>query len=164
MAKGKEEIKVSPVTNVNGTPVVSFEDQRDAAEEIMKNDLDIGMREYKADGTMARTYYVTAAVNFDQFYDNRYRVKNDEMQMVIAQTTDGYRAIKEQATGRVFQKQVPIYVFARIDGKLQFVRLDVVSDTEFISEFTHKLGQDAMRTVLPLIPVDTSINEETLPI
>ena len=173
MAKTMKEVmeksKVKPVTNVSGTPVVSFEEQRDLAQEAIRDKIDVGVREFNPDGTLSKTLYHNAAVNMAQFYDNRYRLVENEMELVTAQTTDGYRAIAEQSTGRVFQKQVPVYVFARENPEdkksaLKFVRLDVVSDVDFIAEFTHKLSADAMKMVLPLIPVDASVAEETLPI
>ena len=160
--------KVTPVSNVNGTPLVSFEKQRDVAVEAMKNRVDFPERTMNPDGTIAKTFYATAAVNMEQFYDNRYRVVEEgevkKIELVTAQTTDGYRAIKDQSTGRVFQKLVPVYVFKRQGKDLVFDKLSNVSDNEFISEFTHKLSADVMKDILPLIPVDASVAEDKLPI
>lgn len=159
-----EANETRPITNVNGTPVVTFEEQRDMAQDIVDSQIDIGIRDYNMRGTLNRTLYYNAAINKSVFYDNRYRVKDGDMEIVIAQTTDGYRAITEQATGRIFQKQVPVYVFRRVGDILTFVKMGIVSDTEFVADFTGKLSEDAMKQILPLIPLENEVTTDTLPI
>ena len=85
---------------------------------------------------------------------------------VLLLTTDGYRCIKEQSSGRVFLKTIPAYVIARdSDGKLYLEKQTVISDTEFISEFTNKLDNKSMAEVLPLITTSGSdISADTMPI
>ena len=148
--------KMEAMTNVNGTPIVTFEEQRDLAQDVMKEHINLGIRPMNANGTVARSITVTAAVNEDRFYDNRYRLVDDKMQLVTAQTTDGYRVITEQQSGRVAYKQIPVYVFERRDKKLVFVEMEMVSDQEFIADFTHKLNAEAMKEILPLLPTEGS--------
>ena len=157
--------KVVPVTNVNGTPVVTFKEQRDAGTEGIKEKVDFGVRKMNPDGTIAKSFYSSAATNMATFYDNRFRVVDGELLLVTAQTAEGYRAITEQKTGRVFAKQLAAYVLVRKDGKLTFDRTEMISDTDFVSFFTKKLDEEAMKEVLPLIKdgVPSTPNEK-LPI
>lgn len=159
---------VTPMTNVNGTPVVTFEQQRDMAQDAIRDKIDLGVRKLNPDGSIARSLVTTAAINEDRFYDNRFKLvaEGDEkyMYLVTAQTTDGYRVITEQATGRVAFKQIPAYVFKRDGSHLKYVKTEMVSDTDFIASFTGKLNQEAMALVLPLLPTETGIAEANLPI
>ena len=68
-----EANETRPITNVNGTPVVTFEEQRDMAQDIVDSQIDIGVRDYNMRGTLNRTLYYNAAINKSVFYDNRYR-------------------------------------------------------------------------------------------
>ena len=152
------------ITNVNGTPVVTFEEQRDRAVEALKDGYDPGVRPMNPDGTVARSRVITAAINEDVYYDNRYRVVDDQIQLVIAQTTDGYLAIKEQATGRVPKKQIQAYVLAREGGKLVFKGTVMIGDEDFVADFTHKLNKEVMKDILPLLVDMEPTEDEKLPI
>lgn len=113
-----------------------------------------GMQTRNPDGTLASTGKTVHAVNPEYFFANRYKVKGKKMILVSGHTSDGYRCIKEQSSGRVFLKTIPAYIIARdSDGKLFLERQTVISDTEFISEFTNKLDNKSMAEVLPLITV-----------
>lgn len=172
MAKTMKDVlaeqNVKPLTNVNGTPLVSFREQRDVNLEMMKDKLDIGIREMNPDGSIAKSRTTSAAINEDVFYDNRYRVVEDTLEIVTAQTVDGYRAIKEQSSGHVFTKMVPAYSLKREGGKLKLIKPITVSDSDFISEFTHKAPKENMKEVLLAIKdslsPNSSIPEEALPI
>lgn len=172
MAKTMKDVlseqNVKPLTNVNGTPLVTYKEQRDMNLEMMKDKLDIGVRQMNKDGSIAKSRTTSAAINEDIFFDNRYRVVGDEMQIITAQTNDGYRAIKEQRTGRVFAKLLPAYALKRDNGKLVLDRLITVSDSDFISEFTHRLNKKRMEEVLLVLKDSLSPNssmpEEDLPI
>lgn len=165
-----EKKDVKPMTNVHGTPVVTFEEQRNLSQDVImgnqygKGDFKLGLHEYNADGTVRRSRYHTAAFNEDRFYDNRYKVVEGKLYLVTAQTTDGYRVITEQESGRVAYKQIAAYVFRRDDKKLIYDSTVMISDNEFITEFTHKLSKEAMKEILPLIPAESGIVEEQLPI
>ena len=153
------------ITNVKGTPIVSFEDQRNSAQEFIRNKVDYGLRKTNPDGSIARSNYHSAAVNMEWFYDNRYRVVDGKLQIVIAQTSDGWRAIQGARTGRVGAKQIKAYVLKREGKKLEFDSEVMVSDSDFISDFTNKLDKEAMKEILPLIPSGgPSVPEGKLPI
>lgn len=124
-----------------------------------------GMQTRNKDGSLARTGKTVHAVNPDYFYANRYKVKSKKMILVSGHTSDGYRCIKEQASGRVFLKTIPAYVIARdADGKLYLEKQTVISDTEFISDFTNKLDNKSMAEVLPLITAGKDMSADTMPI
>ena len=162
-----EEImeKSNPVTNVNGTPVISFEEQRDLSVEVLREHAKFKPRAYNPDGTVKRSKVTNAAINMGAFFDNRYKKGKDKIFVVTAQTTDGYRAIQEQASGRMSDKHVPALVFGRDkEGNLEYKDTVLVKDEEFISEYTHKLSEEAMRQILPLMPVDVSVADDALPI
>ena len=160
-----EEEKVKPLTNVNGTPLVSYEEQTKMAVDGIKEKVVTGIRPTNPDGSIAKSFYTSAVYNEERFFDNRYRVVGDELQIVTAQTTDGYRAISEQKNGRIFAKFIPAISLKRENGKLKFFQNILVSDTDFVSHFTHKLDKEAMKDVLPLIPTGgPTIPEGKLPI
>lgn len=160
-----EEEKVKPLTNVNGTPLISYKEQMEAAVEGIKERVDFGVPTLNPDGTVAKSSYHSAAINENIFYDNRFRIVDGEMQIVTAQTPDGYRAIKDQANGRCFTKLIPAHVMKREGGKLVLDRNIQVSDTDFVSYFTHILDKGPMREVLEAIQKGTkSTIKEKLPI
>lgn len=125
-----------------------------------------GVQTRNPDGTLASTGKTVHAVNPEYFFANRYKVKGKKMILVSGHTSDGYRCIKEQASGRVFLKTIPAYIIARdSDGKLFLEKQTVISDTEFISEFTNKLDNKSMAEVLPLITVvNGDMSADTMPI
>lgn len=176
MAKSMSEVlresKEKVLTNTSGTPLVTYEEQRDLGQRGHRDKwdenrlgTDLGLRKMNPDGTIAKSWYTTAAINEDRFYDNRYRVKDGVLELVTAQTADGYRAITEQSSGRVFSKVIPAVTLERKGSDLVFGKSIVVSDTDFIAEFTHKLDKETMKGILPLIPSGgTTIPEGKLPI
>lgn len=137
-----------PLTNVNGTKVMSFEEQRDLAVDVLKEKGEVKARKYNPDGTIAKSKVISAAINVGAFFDNKFRVKNKKMQVVTAQTHEGWWAIAEQTSGRVPFKTLTAYTFERKDGVLTFVEPVKISDEEFITDFTHTLNQEAMTEVL----------------
>ena len=123
------------------------------------------MQTRNPDGTLARTGKTVHAVNPDYFFMNRYKVKVKKMYIVSGHTTDGYRCIKEQASGRCFIKNIPAYIIARDShGNLFLEKQTVISDTEFISEFTNKLDNKSMAEILPLITVGADMTADSMPI
>lgn len=138
---------VEPIAQKNGVKVVSFEDSSVMAQADLTNGVDLGNRIVNADGTIARSRAPYAAVNLENFYANRYRKVGKVLRVVV-----DYRAIKEQASGRVYLKQIPCYEIARNDsGELEMRKVCTITDTEFISDYTHKLNREAMAQILPLI-------------
>lgn len=177
MAKTMRDVlndqNVQELTNVNGTPLISYEEQVKTSQEMIREKVDTrwdtdplkGIRKTNPDGTIARSNYKTAAINKDRFYDNRCRVVDGELQIVTAQTTDGYRAIMDQSRGRVFSKLIPCSVIKRDNGKLVLDRNIQVSDTDFVTYFTTILDEDAMKQVLVAIQHGAqSTPKEKLPI
>ena len=123
------------------------------------------------DGSVASVGKRVHAVNPDFFFLNRYRVKKygnaKKMYVVSGHTSDGFRLIQEQSTGRCFIKTIPVAVISRDSesGNLVFERMDTVTESEFISEFTKTLDNKSMAEILPLI-VDkgNTITADTMPI
>lgn len=153
------------MTNVNGTPVVTFEEQRDMAQELIREHVDIGVRKTNPDGSIAKSLVHNAAINAEFFYDNRFRVVDGKLQLVTAQTSEGYRAIGGLKDGRVFQKTLSAYVFRREGKALVYDSTVLISDDEFLADFTNKLDKEAMKEILPLIPSGgPSVPEGKLPI
>lgn len=154
------------ITNVKGTPIVSFEDQRDLGQAYVRDHVDVGLRKTNPDGSIARSSYHSAAVNMGWFYDNRYRVVDEKyLQVVTSQTDEGWLAIKGIKSGRVGAKQVRAYEFVREGKALKFNKVVTVSDDQFISDFTDKLDKESMKVILPLIPSGgPSVPEGKLPI
>lgn len=143
--------KVRPLAEKDGKVLVTFKD----AAVLNSYDADeptTGMQTRNPDGSLASTGKRVHAVNPDYFFLNRYKVKGKKMYIVSGHTTDGYRCIREQASGRVFIKTIPVYVIARDEDKnLVLEKVTTVSDTEFISDFTNTLDNKSMAEVLPLI-------------
>ena len=156
---------VKPFAEKDGEVWVSFEDAA-VLNSYNADEPNTGMQTRNADGTLASTGKTVHAVNPDYFFANRYKVKGKKMIIVSGHTSDGYRCIKEQSSGRVFLKTIPAYIIARdADGKLFLEKQTVISDTEFISEFTNKLDNKSMAEVLPLITaVGGDMSADTMPI
>lgn len=128
-----------------------------------------GMRTYNPDGSIASTGKTIHAVNPDYFFMNRYKVKgtgaNRRLYVVSGHTTDGFRLITEQASGRCFIKNIPCYVLMREDGVLKLEKTITIRDSEFMSEFTGTLTNSAMAEILPLIASQGSdVTASELPI
>lgn len=142
---------VKPLAEKDGKRVVTFED----AAIINSYEADeprIGTQTRNPDGSLASTGKTVHAVNPNYFFLNRYKVKGKKLHLVSGHTPAGYRCIREQASGRVFLKSIPVYIIVRNgDGKLEVEKATTVSDAEFISEFTNTLNNASMAEVLPLI-------------
>lgn len=157
--------KVRPLAEKDGQKFVTFEDAA-VLNSFNAQEPKTGMQTRNPDGTLASTGKTVHAVNPEYFFANRYKVKGKKMMIVSGHTTDGYRCIKEQASGRVYLKTIPAYVIARdADGKLFLEKQTVISDTEFISDFTNKLDNKSMAEILPLITTaGKDMSADTMPI
>lgn len=152
--------KVEPIAELNGVKVVTFEEQRDLAQLDALQKPDLGILHFNPDGSVAATPTRFAAVNLEHYYINRYKKVKNELYVV----TD-YRAIKEQADGRVYLKQIPAFVIGRdSNGNLQLSKMVTVSDTEFVSDFTHTLNNNAMKQIMPLLVSGPGISQDDLSI
>lgn len=156
---------IKPLAEKDGEVYVTFEDAA-VLNSYNADEPNTGMQTRNPDGTLASTGKTVHAVNPDYFFMNRYKVKGKKMILVSGHTSDGYRCIKEQASGRVFLKTIPAYVIVRdSEGKLALERQTVISDTEFISEFVNKLDNKSMAEVLPLITANgKDMTADTMPI
>lgn len=160
---------VKPLAEKDGQVFTDFE-SASILNSVNAQEPRTGMQTRNADGSLASTGKTVHAVNPDYFFANRYKVKgakgNQKLIVVSGHTTDGYRCIKEQASGRLFIKNVPAYIIYRdADGKLALEKQTMISDTEFISDFTNKLDNKSMAEILPLITaVGNEVNTDTMPI
>ena len=158
--------KVRPLAEKDGQKWVNFEDAS-VLNSLNAEEPKTGMQTRNPDGSLASTGKTVHAVNPEYFFANRYKVKGKKMILVSGHTSDGYRCIKEQASGRVFLKTIPAYVIARdADGNLVLEKQTVISDSEFISEFVNKLDNQSMAEVLPLITATNAkdMSADTMPI
>ena len=156
---------VKPLAQKDGKVFVNFEDAA-TLNSYNADEPRTGMQTRNADGSLASTGKTVHAVNPDYFFANRYKVKGKKLIVVSGHTTDGYRCIKEQASGRLFIKNVPAYIIYRdADGKLALEKQTMISDTEFISDFTNKLDNKSMAEILPLITAGgNEVSTDTMPI
>lgn len=151
---------IKPLKEENGIKIVSFEEQRDAATLDAMNNTGLDTVQYNRDGTVARTPVKYAAVNLDSYYINRYKRVKDAYYIVA-----DYRAIKDQADGNIYLKQIPAYVIKRGDDKKLFLeKVVTISDTEFVADYTHSLNREAMAQVLPLIVNGVGVTTDDLAI
>lgn len=151
--------------NVNGTPLVSFDDYRALAERDLRSGVDKGQRTTNPDGSFARTRSKYAAINPENLYANRYRVKTNKLFIATSYPSDNdtYRAIRSQNTGRISTAHVPVYIFAREkDGSLVLERKATVSADEFIGTFTLAVSTKDMHDIIaPLIDSYRNTSTET---
>ena len=144
--------KVRPYAERDGQKFVSFEDASVLNSLNAEEPHGTGMQMRNADGSIASTGKTVHAVNPDYFFANRYMVKGKKMHVVSGHEPTGYRCIKEQSSGHVFVKSIPVYVIARDEDKnLVLERVTTISDSEFISDFTKTLDHESMAKILPLI-------------
>lgn len=141
--------EVQPISERNGTKMVSYEDYVTLASEAgirAKNGemVDTGDRTINPDGqTVGRSRTPFTAVNEDKMFDNRYRLKGKpgadrEMQVVIDE-----RIMNDLQNGREIcaKKQVPCYCIKKNEEGVYFLsRMIMVSDVEFMADFTEKLN------------------------
>ena len=154
---------VKPIARKNGKDVVSFEDAVALSNaEGFEPSPKIGVRKYNPDGspTGIRARYV--AINPDKFFANRYAVKGKAGSRKMLVVVDG-RAIDEQARSKCPWKTVPAYVFTRdAENQLYISGIEMVSDEEFLSDFTNILDNANMSKLAPMIAnygADTTTSE-----
>lgn len=161
----KKAENIRPLAEKDGQKWVDFEDAA-TLNSINAQEPKTGMQTRNNDGSLASTGKTVHAVNPEYFFANRYMLKSKKVYLVSGHTTDGYRCIKEQASGRVFLKTIPAYIISR-DEKTHELVLEgqtVISDVEFISKFTSKLDNKSMAEILPLLTEGRDITADTMPI
>lgn len=157
---------IKPIGDANGVKLVTYDEITSISmAEQMDKTIDMGDRTVNPDGTIARSRVLYAAVNPENLYINRFRTLHtedgDKMEIVV-----DYRAIREQERGQIYVQRIPSYIIARNSkGKLFVEKMTSVKDTEFVSEFTHKLNINAMKEIFDLIASEgTSISTEDITI
>ena len=156
--------KVQPLAEKDGQKFVDFEDAA-VLNSYNAQEPKTGLQTRNPDGSLASTGKTVHAVNPTYFFANRYKVKGKKLYIVSGHTPDGYRCITEQSRGRVFLKNIPAYVISRdADGKLMLEKQIVVSDTEFVSDFTNKLDNKSMAEILPLLVDGKEMSADSMPI
>lgn len=144
--------KIKPMAEKDGQVFVTFDEAATLNSLNAEEPHGTGMQTRNADGSIASTGKTVHAVNPDYFFANRYMVKGKKMHVVSGHEPIGYRCIKEQNSGHVFVKSIPVYVIARDEDKnLVLERVTTISDSEFISDFTKTLDHESMAKILPLI-------------
>lgn len=158
----KQAEEVKPISTVDGTPVVSYEDgailsSKQMINEKLGEEVDLGDVEVNPDGTIARSRAAVIVLNENKRLMNRYRTIGKKGGGKLLQVVTDYRAVKEHGTGKVYVARVPAYEFEREEsGKLVMTRQLTVEASDFISKFDEELNNEAMYEVLKAI----SDNEE----
>jgi len=143
---------IKPMAEKDGQVFVTFDEAATLNSVNAEEPHGTGMQLRNADGSIASTGKTVHAVNPDYFFANRYMVKGKKMHVVSGHEPTGYRCIKEQSSGHVFVKSIPVYVIARDEDKnLVLEKVTTISDSEFISDFTKTLDHESMAKILPLI-------------
>lgn len=156
--------RIKPMAEKDGQVFVNFDEAATLNSLNAEEPHGTGMQMRNADGSIASTGKTVHAVNPDYFFANRYMVKGKKMHVVSGHEPTGYRCIKEQSTGHIFVKSIPVYVIAREEkkdaegntikgekGNLVLEKVTTISDSEFISDFTKTLDHESMAKILPLI-------------
>ena len=144
--------KVVPIAEKDGQKICTFADAATLNSVNAYEGEGTGVQVRNPDGSVASTGKTVHAINPNYFFANRYKVKAKKMYVVSGHEPNGFRCINEQERGRIHIKTVPCYVFSRNEkGELELEKVITVSDTEFISDFTHTLNNKSMAELLPMI-------------
>lgn len=145
--------KVQPFAEKDGQLYVSFADASVLNSLNAEEPHGTGVQVRNADGSLASTGKTVHAINPDYFFANRYKLKGKKLHVVSGHEPTGYRCIKEQSQGRCFVKNIPCYIFSRDADTKEIVleKTTLISDSEFISDFTNTLDHKSMAELLPLI-------------
>ena len=162
--------KIVPMAQKDGQVYVDFEQASVLNSVNAYEGGGTGMQVRNHDESLASTGKTVHAMNPNYFFANRYKVKgakgNQKMFVVSGHEPTGFRCIQEQSRGRIHIKTIPCYIFARDDkGELAIEKVATVSDTEFISDFTHTLNNESMAKLLPMITsFGNDISADDMPI
>lgn len=152
--------EITPLAEKDGEIIATFEDAA-VLNSLNAQEPKIGTQTRNPDGTLARTGKRVHAVNPDYFYANRCMKKAKKLYVVSGHTVEGYRCIKEQASGHVFLKVLPAYIITRnADNELICEGVISIKDEDFIANYTDKLSNSLMAEILPLIlQFNASVNQ-----
>lgn len=159
--------KIRPMAEEDGEVYVTFEEAAVLNSVNAMEGKGTGMQVRDKNGNIVSTGKTVHAMNPDKFFDNRYKTKGKKMYVVSGHEPVGYYCIKEQDTGRCRTKSIPCYVIARNEAtnKLEIEKLITVSESEFLSDYTHRLSNKAFAQLLPLITsYGTDLTVDDMPI
>lgn len=145
-----------PVATINGRDLYTVEDaqKRNEAELIEAKAghpvQNLGDRQMNANGTYSHGLYKNVVIP-EGFFSNRYRKVGKKYEVV----TD-YRAIQEQATGKVYTDNIVVHVIiAGKNGGVELETTRIVSSSEFVREFKKKLDTESMKKIYEVISTVT---------
>ena len=153
---------VKPIAEKDGVKVVTFSDANALANaEYIEPHNKQGVRTYNHDGSLAKIRYEASAINPVNYFANRFKATKTKMYVVI-----DFRAISEQSKGKIYTTHVQAYVFKRDeDKKLYIDGVELVSDTDFISDYTNTLNEEGMKEIAPMIAnFGANVTESSMPI
>lgn len=153
---------VEPIAEKDGVAIVSFPDAAAKANmEHLEPSAKTGLRTYNNDGSLARIRYEVAAINPANYFANRFKATKTILRVVI-----DWRAITEQPLGKIYTSHVTAYVFKRDEEKKLYLDgVELVSDADFISDYTNTLNEEAMKEIAPMLAnFGTNITESSIPI
>lgn len=159
--------KITPMAEKDGQLFVNFDEAATLNSLNAFEGNGTGMQVRNPDGSLASTGKTIHAMNPDKFFENRYKKKNKTTMLVVSgHEPDGYRCITEQDSGRTHIKTIPCYEVVRTDdGELEVKRKVSVGESEFISDFTHRLTNASFAKLLPMITTfGTDLTADDMPI
>lgn len=160
----KEATTAEPIAMVNGKKVYDFQNAQklnkaDLVEEkALGKKLELGDRSVGENGLSYTSSNVSrAAIDPNTYFENRYRKieqkpatgkpKSTKYEVVV-----DYRAIKEQASGRVYTDNVITFVIAKNEaGELVAETTNTISADEFVRDFKKKLSFESMARIIGAI-------------
>ncbi len=152
--KRAEDVEV--IGERGGRKIMSFEDQmalatKDNMESITaksmgRSDADLGSIKWNPNGTLARTKGNTAAINLEQFYNNRFKKIKNKYYVVIDKI-----AIDGAEKGKVPYPHIEAFLIGEKEGEIVCEKKVIISDKDLVSDYTHKLDENAMKLVLNAI-------------
>ena len=154
--------KVKPISEKNGVKICSPSDAQDLIlEELIDPSPDLGVREVNDNGEIIRSRVLVSQVSPERIYDNRFKrqgtkgVGYDELWVVPAVDPKGYRAV----VSGLEDKDIPVYKISKDkeSGELILVGKTTVDYQKFHSEFTHKLGEESMKKIIPLFALEDDV-------
>lgn len=160
--------KVKPIAVRNGTKICAPADaQALIINELVEPTPDIGDRTVDEKGNILRSRTLVSQVSPERLYDNRYKKQGikgpgyDEIWIVPAIDPKGYRAV----VSGLEDKDIPVYRITKDKetGNFILVGKTTVDYQKYHSEFTHKLGEESMKKIIPLFALeDQDVSSEEI--
>lgn len=159
--------EVKPLTVINGKEVLTFEDTQKLnkaelmAEKAGGKPVEVGERNVNPDGmTYASSNVKHAAIDPATYFANRYRKVKGKDSVKYEVVTD-YRAVKEQAAGKVYTDNVIVHVIAKdAKGNLVAEPNKTISADDFVRNFKNMLDAESMIKILDVLQAVDSAGME----